>query len=194
MRGGGTAILIRQDIKHNEILLPRLKRMEATAIQLSINKELITLVSVYNPPGQIIERDLDLLISVGKKVILAGDFNAKHVMWRANRNNSAGQSLMNHYYKNNYIISAPTKPTHFPDNNPTRADILDLAIVSNVLANYSIRTLGSLCTSDHNPVLMTFCGSLQTDETKPNYIYRDADWKLFQTYLVGRPQYSVPRW
>jgi hypothetical protein len=34
-QGGGTAILVRQDIKHNEILLPHLQHM----IQLSINKE-----------------------------------------------------------------------------------------------------------------------------------------------------------
>jgi hypothetical protein len=116
--------MIRQDIKHNEILLQLLQRMEATAIQLSINKELTILVSVYNPPGQIIERDLDLLIAAGNKVILAGDFNAKHVMWRARQNNTAGQSLLNHYYKNNYVISAPFQPTHFPDGNTTRADLL----------------------------------------------------------------------
>jgi hypothetical protein len=35
--------------------------MEATAIQLSINKEPITSVSIYNPPGKIVERVLDLL-------------------------------------------------------------------------------------------------------------------------------------
>jgi hypothetical protein len=56
--------------------------MEATAIQLNVNKELINLISVYNPPGKIIERDLDLLIGTGHKLILAGDFNAKHVTWR----------------------------------------------------------------------------------------------------------------
>jgi hypothetical protein len=66
--------------------------MEATAIQLNINKESIVLISVYNPPGKIIERDLDLLIGTGHKVILAGDFNAKHVIWRARQNNAAGQS------------------------------------------------------------------------------------------------------
>jgi exonuclease III len=89
-RGGGTAILIRQDIKHNEFLIPQLQRVEATAIQLRIKKELITLVSIYNPPGQIIERDFDLLLQMSHKVILAGDFNAKHTSWRARQNNTAG--------------------------------------------------------------------------------------------------------
>jgi hypothetical protein len=54
--------------------------MEATAIQLSINKEPIASVSIYNPPppGKIVERVLDLLLETGNKVILAGDFKAKH--------------------------------------------------------------------------------------------------------------------
>jgi hypothetical protein len=64
--------------------------MEATAIQLNINKESIVLFSIYNPPGKIIERDLDLLIGTGHKVILAGDFHAKHVTWRGRQNNAAG--------------------------------------------------------------------------------------------------------
>jgi hypothetical protein len=101
--------------------------MEATAIQLKINKESIVLISIYNPPGEIIEQDLDLLTGTGHKVTLAGYFNAKHVTWRARQNNAAGQSLLNHYYKNNYIISAPSQPTQFPDINPAGAEILDFA-------------------------------------------------------------------
>jgi hypothetical protein len=49
------------------------------------------LISVYNPPGKSIERDLDLLIKTGHKVTLAGDFSAKHVTWRAIQSNAAGQ-------------------------------------------------------------------------------------------------------
>jgi hypothetical protein len=131
-RGGGSAILIRKNLKHNEFLLPHLQHMEATAIQLHINKELIILVFVYNPPVKIIQRDLDLLIGTGRKVILAGDLNAKHITWRARQNNTAGQSLLKHYYKSNYVISAPSQPTHFRDRNSIRADILEIAILSNV--------------------------------------------------------------
>jgi hypothetical protein len=85
--------------------------MEASAIQLWINKKPVILVSVYNPPGKIIDRDLDLLLNLGKKVILAGDFNAKHIAWGSRLNNTAGQSLLSHYYNNNYIIAAPP-PSH----------------------------------------------------------------------------------
>jgi hypothetical protein len=58
-------------------------------------------------------------------------------------------SLVNYYYKNNCIISAPSQPTRFPVRNPAGAEILDFAIVSkvsNVLSNHSERSLGSLST------------------------------------------------
>jgi hypothetical protein len=120
--------------------------MDARAVQLNINKESIVLSSAYNPSGKIMESDLDPVIGTGHKVILGGDCNAKHVTWRARQNNAAGQSLLNHYYKNNYIISAPSQPTHFADRNPAGAEILDFAILSNVLPSHSVRAPGSLST------------------------------------------------
>jgi hypothetical protein len=92
--------------------------MEATAIQPTINKELVFLVSVYSLSGKIIERDLDLLIGLDHKNILAGDLNAKHLMWGARKNNTAGQSLLTQYYKNNYVISAPSQPHTFRTDTP----------------------------------------------------------------------------
>jgi hypothetical protein len=93
--------------------------MKATEMQLNVNKELINLISVYNSPGKIIERDLDLFNGSGHKILLAGDFNAKHVTWRARQSNAAGQTLIKYYYKNNYIISAPLQPKYFPDRIPS---------------------------------------------------------------------------
>jgi hypothetical protein len=167
--------------------------MEAAAIQFNINKESIILSLFYNPPGNIIERDLDILIGTGHKAIFTGDLNAKHLAWRARQNNAAGQSLLNHYYKNNYIISTPSRPTHFPDRNPSGAEILDFAIVSNVLSNHSISTLSSFSASDHSPVLLTISGPLEADVIKPNFIYREANWELFSKLLNKQFQWPVLR-
>jgi hypothetical protein len=64
-------------------------------------------------------------------------------------------------------------------------ELLDFAIVSNLLSNHSIRALASLSTCDHNPILLTIRGPLETDETKLNFIYREADWTHFQKFLVS---------
>jgi hypothetical protein len=73
-QGGGAAILILQDFKHSKHLFPLFQNMETTAIQLNINKESTFLISVYDAPGKITERDLEFIIGNGYKVILAGDF------------------------------------------------------------------------------------------------------------------------
>jgi hypothetical protein len=117
-RDGVTIIFIRQDIKHNEILFPHLHHMEATVIQSNINKESIILIWIHNHPGKIIKRYLDHLLGTRHKIILVDDFNAKHGTWRARQNNAVGHSLLKHYYKNNYVISAPSQPMHFPDRTP----------------------------------------------------------------------------
>jgi hypothetical protein len=69
--------------------------MEATAIQLYVKKELINLISVHNPPGKILDRDLELLIGTGHEVIFADDFNAKHVTWGVRQDDAAGQIFLN---------------------------------------------------------------------------------------------------
>jgi hypothetical protein len=53
------------NLKQSEILLPHLQHVEAKAIQLNVNKESIILISIYNPPGRIAERDLHLLTRIG---------------------------------------------------------------------------------------------------------------------------------
>jgi hypothetical protein len=54
-------------------------------------------------------------MGTGNKAILTGDFHAKHVPWNSVKNNAASCALINHYYKQNYVISTPSHPLHFPD-------------------------------------------------------------------------------
>jgi hypothetical protein len=144
--------------------------MEATAVHLIINKELITLVSIYNPPGKIVERDLDLLLQTGNKVILAEDFSAKHFTWHSRNNNGMVRVVLSHYNNNECLITAPVGPTHVPDGNPGSADVLDLAILHNIVSQHTIKALGFLSHSDHKPVLLTIRGPVQSDEPTNTYL------------------------
>jgi hypothetical protein len=111
--------------------------METTAIQLHVNTEIVTLISVYNPPGKI-EADIDLLIETGKKMILAGDFEVKRITWISRNNNAAVLVLLNHYSKNNYIIRAPISRTHIPDGNHSTPDVIDFTFLSNIVSRHTI--------------------------------------------------------
>ena len=110
-----------------------------------------------------------MLIETGKKIILAGHFDAKHITWIARNNNAAGQVLLNHYSKNNYIITAPISPTHIPDSNHSTPDVTDLAFLSNITSHNTIKTQGFLSHSDHKPVTSTILGPIQSHETTSTY-------------------------
>ena len=77
-RGGGVAIIIHKSIKHHVVDLPVLNRLEAVAIKVSIRGRTITLISAYNPPGNIDTNDLETLLSLPYSLVIAGDLNAKH--------------------------------------------------------------------------------------------------------------------
>jgi hypothetical protein len=174
--------LIKKEIKHSEILLPKLQHMEATAVQLHINSELFTLVSIYNLPAKIVERDLDLLIQTSNKVI-AGDFNSKYCTWNSRNDNAAGRALLNHYNKNEYLIASPNFATHIPDGNPAGADVLHFAILNNILSHHTVRTLGFLSHPDHRPVMLIIRGPVQSDEFKSTYVYKEANWGYFRSWV-----------
>jgi hypothetical protein len=61
------------------------------------------------------------------------DFNVTYATWRPRQNNDAGQSLPNHYYKNNYTISTLSHTMHFQERNAAGMEILGIDIISNVL-------------------------------------------------------------
>jgi hypothetical protein len=117
------------------------------------------------------------------KVILAGDFNAKHNTWHSGKNSPSGQTLLKHYNKNDYLIAAPVSPSHIPDNDPASADVLDLALLKNVLSHHTIKTLGFLSHSDHSPIMLKIRGPVQSDEPKTTYVYKEANWQYFKNLV-----------
>jgi len=155
--------------------------METTTMQLYVTKEIVTLISVYTPPGTI-EADVDLLIEAGKKMILAGNFDAKHITWISRNNNAVGQVLLNHYSKSNYIVTVPISPTHIPDGSHSTLDVIDFAFLSNITSRHMIKTLGFLPHSDHKPVTSTILDPIQSHETTSMYVCGEVNWDYFTYY------------
>ena len=180
-RGGGVAILVHKTIDHHKIEIPPLNRTEAVAIKLEANGHPVTIVSVYNPPGDIDTDDLEALLQISNSVIIAGDLNAKHRDWQCKTTNPPGTKLYDLYYNGNqnFQILAPAEPTHIPDQVSFEPDILDIALVKNVRNNITIKTLNNL-DSDHLPVLLTMRGQIKFAEQRSFLQYHLANWERFQ--------------
>ncbi|GBM82442.1 RNA-directed DNA polymerase from mobile element jockey [Araneus ventricosus] len=153
---GGTAIFVKNNIPHHEIIPPTLHYVEATVVALDLNNsEKITLTSIYVPhssdPGMF-TFDIENLIQVSRNQIICGDYNAHHISWGCASTNHRGATLMNFVNSAGLEILAPSTPTRFGTNS---ASTIDLAIVREFLYPYDIISLPEL-SSDHNPILLNF--------------------------------------
>lgn len=79
VRGGGTAVIVNTGIKHQEIALPQMKKLEATGVQVQTPAGPLRLIAVYLAPNTKLHMtDLDSLLDSNIPTIIGGDLNAKH--------------------------------------------------------------------------------------------------------------------
>lgn len=132
--GGGTAIQIKNTVKHEVLNTPSLRNAEASIIKVPLKGSSVSIVSFYNPK-KLLRDDLDKLVRMGQNIFLAGDFNAKHVTWRVTWNNQNNNSNGNAL--NKFLLEKGNIEIHYPDeytcwrsgNNPST---IDIAISKNV--------------------------------------------------------------
>lgn len=186
-RGGGTAIFIKSNLPHSEIPTPANLQIEATLVQVQTRTGSITIGSLYNPPTKKLEKaDLESLINLDRKVIMAGDLNAKHSDWHSQTTNANGRRLKRISDETDFLVSAPQTPTRYPSIENHRPDVLDITIFKGLNISTEIRVLDEL-SSDHLPI--NFSWGRGQD---PNHFYlkrHRTDWKEFTNLLVD---YQLP--
>ncbi|CAL4103333.1 unnamed protein product [Meganyctiphanes norvegica] len=104
--GGGLLMLVRDDLRHRSLQVnPIVNSMiEAQAIEIYLAHDKVNILHVYNPEQTLDLEHLDPLVDrLGRKFLIAGDFNGRHTLWdpRTNHTNNCGNNL------SQYIISHP---------------------------------------------------------------------------------------
>jgi hypothetical protein len=97
------------------------------------------------------DTDITVLLGLRNKSILAGDLNAKHLVWNSKVSNPSGLKLLELFVNSNFKISSPQCPTHYtPDG---RSNVLNTVIHQNVCLSQAIVT--NILDSDHLPVMFS---------------------------------------
>ena len=138
-RGGGTAILLKKNIKFKQILIPKLmftSCLEYTIIKINLqnNKNLI-LISIYTTHKNeyLFTKELDNLFGTLKLgnndnlYYVAGDFNARHTCWSNPINNSRGTKLNNWINYNEFRYNLKLYHSEIP-SFPQSSTYLDLIL------------------------------------------------------------------
>jgi len=80
---GGTALIIRSNIKHYEIDKFRTEFFQATSIAIEDRSGCITISATYSPLKHIIKKEqyINVFKTLINRFIVAGDYNTKHTHW-----------------------------------------------------------------------------------------------------------------
>ena len=178
--GGGLISYIKKGIQFKQLEEPQ--GLECQIFELLLGKkEKITIINVYNPPGNKIDEDKYKILFKNRKAIILGDFNAKNPLWKHEKLNDQGTALEKLIETHQFVVINTGKPTYRKENGGM--SILDLAFVSNSLAlKCKWDTIEDTLGSDHLPVVISINEQAPIEPdggTKWNV--KKADWPLFKT-------------
>jgi exonuclease III len=80
---GGTAIIIKNTIKHHPLRNYRRDYLQATSVSVEDSVGLITISAVYLPPKHAVKQEQleDFYLTLGHRFVVDGDYYAKHTDW-----------------------------------------------------------------------------------------------------------------
>jgi exonuclease III len=190
---GGCAILIKETMKYKNVNLIGLTTLEHCAIKVEdkTSREDIIVISVYNHSGtNAIDTDLSKIFAqLGRsKVIIGGDFNAKHRSWNDITENMSGKTLRK-WLDNDGL---QRNINHLTTFSPTRENAyLDCYLAS---AGFNIKYnsrhplfLEIFPTfSDHHGVILNIGGgSFTEEELKTINDFKNTDIPEFQRKITN---------
>lgn len=212
LRGGGTGILIKDDLKfkvYNNEIVSSFKCLETCIIKipLSSNKSMFV-ISAYYPSGKNNEKlkiELQALfeaLQLHKEdnfYLMAGDLNCKHTNWGNTINNSTGVALNNWISDNELRFRCTLYATVSP-SYPRSSSYLDLCMAdSRIFVLRENETTNCLKTldydSDHCALQIQIfknsklepLGFLSADN-EPIFNYKKTNWSKFAKVIIDSIQ------
>lgn len=193
-KGGGVAIIIKNNIDAEEISIP--VNCEIAGIQIVINNQKTAIFSLYNPPTETLKVDLFRFIeNKYKNYLIVGDLNAKLGLL-GNNSNINGKILdeilldINGCILNNLDEATHVRISHVQDKFEVSADILDYMIGSPVFAStlkYCTTNSNSVLHGHHYPLVAEFQLKreiyVEAGTKKRVFMYEKANWCRFKAEL-----------
>ena len=94
---GGSAIFVKENLQHYEILKVEEEYLQVIAIRIQANRyKEYSVGAIYCPPRYKLKREefIQLFETLGGNFIIGGDFNAKHLYWGSRVINPKGKELL----------------------------------------------------------------------------------------------------
>lgn len=182
--GGGVAVLVRTKIPYKLINYPPINNICYICVEIPLtNGKCVSLISLYIKPQTYISTHTweNFFTNIKKPFIIGGDFNAHHLAWGCDRNNVAGNNLINSFENNQIIFLNDGSPTYY-GRYENQNSAIDLTLSSQCLQH--LLDWSVLCDtygSDHVPIIISceLKPKELTFENSKKWNTKQADWNLF---------------
>lgn len=134
----GTAILIKNKIKHYQTTPFREDQIQATSVVVEDRISPFTVTAVYCRPKHRIKKEyfINFFKPLGKRFIAGGDFNAKHVHWGSRLILPRGHELFGVAETLGLNVISSGHPTYWPTDRTKIPDLIDFYITEGISNNY----------------------------------------------------------
>ena len=182
---GGTAVIIKNCIKHFVMPEYRTEEIQATSIGVEDHYGELIISAIYSPPKHKIKKDsyIKFFKSLGDRFIAGGDYNAKHTVWGSRLITTKGRELLSSMSHLNLTCASTGTPTYWPKDPLKTPDLLDFCVVKGV-SKASIQCSHSYeLSSDHSPVFINIQKRLLKPINKCTLYNRQTNWANFEKCL-----------
>lgn len=191
---GGTAVIIKNTIKHHLTTCYKKEFLQATNIVVEEWTGPITFSAVYCPPKHTIKEESfkEFFDELGNRFICGGDYNAKHQSWGSRLDTTRGRELYKVITNGNLGVVSTREPTYWPTDTSKIPDILDFGITKSINNNYMHAESCYELSSDHSPVIITLNKKIVTFEKSCVLNNRNTNWTYFKHLVENTLQLKIP--
>ena len=184
---GGSGILIKSDIQHEEFIKIQTNSTQVTAIRVQFKTKMITVAAIYNPPRHYLKTEeyVSLFNTLDYSFIIGGDWNAKHTNFGSRVSTAKGRELYHAILDTNSQVLSTGNPTFYSSNQSIKPDLLDFFVVKNISINYLTINECDELSSDHSPIILTLSERVILKDNQFSLTNRRTNWDLFRIELAN---------
>lgn len=191
---GGSAILIKESIKHYELPNFQLDYLQATSLVVEDWTGPLTLSAVYCPPRHVITQQQfeNFFNNLGNKFLAGGDYNAKHQHWGSRLATPRGRQLLNTITNNNFDYLSTGQPTYWPTDRNKIPDVLDFFVTKGMPRNFLNIVSNFDLSSDHSPVIVTVGTTILHKQPKLSLSSKHTNWDYYRQLINESLNMKIP--
>lgn len=190
---GGSAVIIKQNIKHHFFGSTQEEYLQGTTITIEERDGPINVSAVYCPPRYPIKEDMlsCYFKTLGKRFISGGDWNCKHIQWGSAITKTRGRELKKCVDSHKLATLSTGEPTYWPTDKDKKPDLLDFFIIKGLSHVYYSAESCLDTISDHSLIIGTFSTTAIHRMAEPKLYNHLTDWNAFGEYLESELNLKV---